>query len=257
MTRLSKNWQFLILLLVGMLVGVGTAVAQSDNELDLGLSRDFGTGIGSNIQGTFSFRVSGPDDLASVTFYIDDQIVGEDSEAPFRLQFKTDSYPLGVHTLRATGLPQNGRELTSNSISRNFISGSSAGRTTLYIVIPIIVLALGGRLLSSRIANRGRKNRKDKGQSEINVHGPYGGTICPKCHKPFARHIWGFNVIAGKYDRCPHCGKWSIVRALPPDVLDAAVEAMEAEAAQTQAKPNDTDNEDRWRKRLDDSKFDG
>jgi hypothetical protein len=61
----------------------------------------------------------------------------------------------------------------------------------------------------------------------------------------------------GKYDRCPHCGKWSIVRALPPDVLDAAVEAMQqTEAAQNQEKPTNTDDKDRWHKRLDDSKFD-
>ncbi len=253
MTRLSKSWLILITLLLGILVGVGTAVAQTDNELDLGLSRDFGTGIGNNIQGTFSFRVSGPDDLATVTFYIDDQIVAEDNEAPFRHQFKTEAYPLGVHTLRATGLTQDGRELSSNSLTRNFISGSSAGRTTLYIVIPILIIAIGGRLLSSWITNRGRN--KSQGQSEINVHGPFGGTICPKCNKPFARHIWGFNLVVGKYDRCPHCGKWSLVRAMPPDVLDASVEAMQ-QAKTTQEKSTDTNDEDRWRKRLDDSKFD-
>jgi hypothetical protein len=254
MTRLSKSWLILIALLLGMLVGVGTAVAQTNNELDLGLSRDFGTGIGNNIQGTFSFRVSGPDDLTNITFYIDDQIVGEDSEAPFRLQFKTDDYPLGVHTLHATGLSQDGRELTSNSLTRNFISGSAAGRTTLYIIIPIIIIAIGGRFLSSWIANRGRKSA---GQSDINVHGPFGGTICPKCNNPFARHVWGLNLIVGKYDRCPHCGKWSLVRAVHPAVLDAAVEArQQAEATQNQTKPDDINDENRWRKRLDDSKFD-
>ena len=45
---------------------------------------------------------------------------------------------------------------------------------------------------------------------------------------------------------------------MPPDVLDAAVEAMaQAEAAQNQAASDDMDDDDRWRKRLDDSKFDG
>lgn len=254
MTRLSKNWLILLILLSGMMVGWETAVAQTENELDLGLSRDFGTGIGNNIQGTFSFRVSGPDNLANVTFYIDDQIVGEDNEAPFRLQFKTDDYALGVHTLHATGLTQDDRQLTSNRLTRNFISGSSAGRSTLYIIIPIIVIAVGGLLVSSWIANRGRTS---EGQSGINVHGPFGGTICPKCHKPFARHIWGLNLVVGKLDRCPHCGKWSLVRAMHPDVLNAAVAAMQqTEAAQNQTKPDDTVGEDRWRKQLDDSKFD-
>jgi hypothetical protein len=253
MTRLFKSWLVLTIALFGMVIGAGTAVAQTDNALSLSLSRDFGAGFGNSIQGTFSFRVSGPDNLASVTFYIDDQIVGQDNEAPFRLQFKTDTYPLGVHTLHATGITQDGQTLSSNSLSRNFISGGTAGRTTLYIVIPIIAISIGGLLLSSWIANRGRKSG---GQTTINVHGPVGGTICPKCNKPFARHIWGLNVVVGKYDRCPHCGKWSLVRAMNRDILDAAVEAMQQAETRQMQQPNDIDDEARQRKRLDDSKFD-
>lgn len=251
----QKGWLIFLLVLLSFVMGVGTAVAQSDEALTLRLNRDFGTGLGTSVQGTFSFRVTGPDDLATVSFYIDEQLVGQDSEAPFRLQFKTDNYPLGVHTLYATGVTQNGRELTSNSISRNFISSSSANRTTLYIVIPIIALSVGGILLSAWIANRGRKA---SGKTDINVNGPFGGTICPKCGKPFARHVWGLNMVVGKYDRCPHCGKWSLVRAMHPDVLEAAVEAMvQADAAQNPAQADDINDESHWRKRLDDSKFDG
>ncbi|GJM40624.1 MAG: hypothetical protein DHS20C20_09060 [Ardenticatenaceae bacterium] len=242
-------WIFVVLL---SLVGVGTAVAQESNQLKLRLSRDFGAGFGTSIQGRFSFRVDGPDNLESVSFYIDDQLVGKDNEAPFRLQFETDSYELGTHTLYAIGQTASGEELRSNEISRNFISSSSSNRTLLYIIVPILVISLGGILLASWIANRGQKGGKS---ANLNVHGPFGGTICPKCNKPFARHIWGLNLVVGKFDRCPHCGKWSLVRALPREQLDTAVDAMEAKAKQNQPKPPD-DDEDSWRKRLDDSKFD-
>ena len=248
-----RRWCSLGICLLAMMLGVGTAVAQSDTPLELRLSRDFGSGFGSRIQGTFSFRVSGPDNLSRVTFYIDDEVVGEDSEAPFRLQFKTDDFPLGTHRLYAVGLTQDGRELASNSLSRTFISSSSANRTALYIVIPIVIIAIGGRLLSSRIANRGNKGGNMATQ---NVHGAFGGTICPKCHKPFAMHIWGPNIVVGKFDRCPHCGKWSVVRRTHPDVLNAAMEAMQ-QAEQEQSPPaSRPDDETDWRKRLDDSKFD-
>lgn len=255
MSAKMKSWLAILLVVwFGWVAGLETAVAQT-NELDLGLSRDFGTGIGSNIQGTFSFRVSGPDDLSRVAFYIDDQLVGEDTEAPYRLQFKTDNFPLGVHTLHAVGTTQDGRELTSNSLRRNFISGGSAARSTLYLVVPILVLAIGGSFLAAWLTNR---NRKKSGLPALNVNGPFGGTICPKCSKPFAMHIWGFNIVVGKYDRCPHCGKWSVVRRVHPDVLAASVEAMQqAEAAKNQAKPNEPDDESRLKKRLDDSRFDG
>ena len=75
--------------------------------------------------------------------------------------------------------------------------------------------------------------------------------------EPFARHIWGLNLVVGKYDRCPHCGKWSLVRSLPPDVLEAAVEARRQEAAaKSQAPSKPEEDESNWRKRLDDSRFD-
>lgn len=253
----QKRWAVWFIVVVGLILGGGTAVAQTNDtlSLSLSLSRDFGAGLGSSIQGTFSFRASGPDNLVRVIFYIDDQVVGEASEAPFRFQFKTDNYPLGVHTLHAVGITEDGRELTSNSISRNFISGSSANRTVFWMIVPIILLSLGGLLFSSWIANRGQKNHSNPTVAAIN--GPFGGTICPKCSKPFARHIWGLNLVVGKYDRCPHCGKWSLVRALHPDVLKTAVLAMqEAEAAQNPSQPGDPDDPNRWQKRLDDSKYD-
>lgn len=249
----GRRWLILGTCLLAMMFGAGTAVAQANTALELRLSRDFGAGFGNRIQGTFSFRVSGPANLSRVTFYIDDDVVGEDSEAPFRLQFKTDDFPLGTHRLYAIGVTQDEQELTSNSLSRTFISSSSANRTTLYIIIPIVIIAVGGRLLSSWIANRGNEGGNKAAQ---NVHGAFGGTICPKCHKPFAMHIWGPNIVVGKFDRCPHCGKWSVVRRAHPDVLNTAVEAMQ-QAEQEHTQPaNKTDDETDWRKRLDDSKFD-
>jgi len=252
---MKQRWLLYCFLLLGMVFVGGTAVAQSNNTLTLRLSRDFGTGIGSNIQGTFSYRVSGPDDLASVTFYLDDQIIGEDSEAPFRLQFMTEDYPLGIHTFSAIGLTKEGQELTSNSLTRNFISGSDATRSTLYIAAPILLLSFGGMLISWWFTSR--KN-KANGKGILNVHGTWGGTICPKCNKPFARHIWGINLGIGKFDRCPHCGKWSVVRRVHPDILNAAVEAMQQAEANNadNSTPDSADEEASQRKRLDDSRFD-
>ncbi|VAW30179.1 hypothetical protein MNBD_CHLOROFLEXI01-2952 [hydrothermal vent metagenome] len=254
---MKQRWLLYCFLLLGMVFVGGTAVAQSNNTLTLRLSRDFGTGIGSNIQGTFSYRVSGPDDLASVTFYLDDQIIGEDSEAPFRLQFMTEDYPLGIHTFSAIGLTKEGQELTSNSLTRNFISGSDATRSTLYIAAPILLLSFGGIFISWWLTSR--KNKANRKKDILDVHGTWGGTVCPKCNKPFARHIWGINIGIGKLDRCPHCGKWSVVRRVHPDILiNKAVEAMQqAEASNTHhSTPDSADEEASQRKRLDDSRFD-
>lgn len=224
----------------------------AQETISLRLNRDFGFGMGSNIQGTFSFRVSGPDNLERVEFLIDGEIIGEDDTAPFRLQFRTESYALGVHTMSAVGYTSDGRNLQSNAIQHQFVSGGSANRVVLWLIIPILVLALGGWLFSSWIANRGRTN---KDQSAIT--GPFGGTICPKCGRPFAMHIWGLNVGLGKYDRCPHCGKWSLVRRVHPDVLHSTAAALaEKEGETAVTPPSSTNDEDAFRQQLDDSRFD-
>jgi hypothetical protein len=198
----------------------------------------------------FSFRVTGPANLERVVFLIDDQEIGEDTEAPFRLQFRTDNYPTGVHTLSAMGFTADGRKLTSNTLRREFITGSASFQRTLTILIPILILIIGGRVLSSWIANR---SRQKAGLPPI--HGPLGGTNCPNCAKPYAFHIWSFNLVAFRIDRCPHCGKWKVVKKYHPDVLAASAEAMmktEDESAKTPSLSPD----EKLRRQLEDSRFD-
>ena len=145
------------------------------------------------------------------------------------------------------------RDLPSNKITHNFIAEDDSNRRLVTFVLPLLLLIIGGRLLTSWIANRGQKE-----PSAANFNGPAGGTICPKCHKPFARHMWAPNLISGKYDRCPHCHKWSFVTRVHPDVLQASYEAMvQAEkTAQAEVNPPEKDDENTYHSNLDDSRFD-
>jgi hypothetical protein len=238
---------FLLLALLGW---QSIAYAQGDAALSLRLSRDVGSGFGSQIQGTFSFHVTGPATLERVVFLIDNQEIGEDAEAPFRLQFRTANYAAGIHTLSAIGFTTDGRQLTSNSLRREFITGSAAVQRTLTIIIPILILIIGGRAISARIANR---NRQKAGLPP--VHGPLGGTICPNCAKPYAFHIWSFNLVAFRFDRCPHCGRWKLVNKYHPDVLAAAAEAMQ-QAEDKSTRQSASSPEEKLRRQLEDSRFD-
>ena len=233
-----------LLLLVG-----GSAAAQEEAALRLSLSRDAGFGLGGRIQGAFSYRVDGPDNLERVVFLLDGEIIGEDDAPPFRLSFRTESFAVGSHTLSAVGYTDDGRELASNHIQRQFVSSADSRRVTLWIIIPILVLVVGGRLLTAWITNRGRSS----GQPSLT--GPLGSAVCPKCGRPFAMHIWGLNVIVGKFDRCPHCGRWSLVRRAHPNVLQRAIEAMAASEDETAAVPPQNSDE-QLHQQLDDSRFD-
>lgn len=239
-----------------MFIYLAPAWAQSEGELVLRLSRDFGYSSGTGkIQGTFSMKVSGLDDLVLVVFYIDGEVVGEATEAPFNLRFKTGSYSLGVHTLSAVGTTSDGREFRTNEHRREFVSSEDSWRGGLGIALPILGLVAGVTVLSFVIPylmGRGKKSSLPLGAQRS--YGVLGGTVCPKCGRPFARHFWGLNIGVGKLDRCPHCGKWSIVRRASPAELEAA-ESAELEAVGDVQQMPDLSDEEKLRRDLDRSRY--
>jgi len=239
---------------IACLLSLGTAWAQSEGDLQLGLNRDFGYGGFGEIQGLFTMKASGPDDLARVDFRIDGVSIGEVSEPPFRLQFHTDNFAPGAHTLSAVGYTVSGAELHSNEIRPLFLSKEEAGKSTTKIIVPMIVLVavvalLGtvGPLLASR-----RRGVVPLGQPR--TYGMTGGTICSKCGRPYALSALGINLVVGKLAACPHCGKWAVARAMPLEALRAA---EEAEKARAEGVPlvEGPDKEETLRRAIEDSRY--
>lgn len=247
-----------ILTLITLIIfGMASAAqAQSGNDLTLSLSRDFGYSSGTGkIQGKFSMKVKGPENLARVDFLIDGKSIGQVTQPPFNLQFNTGDYPLGVHTISAVGFTSSGQELHSNEVKAEFVSASEGYQSAMKIAIPIVGVALLAVLLSfvgPLLLNRGKKSTVPLGSQQN--YGILGGTICPKCGRPFSVHVWGVNLMVGKLDRCPHCGKWSIVRRYPISALREA-EAAELKDAKDQGQVPSLSEEERLRKELDDSRF--
>jgi DNA-directed RNA polymerase subunit RPC12/RpoP len=237
------------------LLAVGTVFAQTQTEaLTLKLSRDFGySGFSGDIQGTFSMHVIGPADLVRVVFYIDSTAIGEDTQAPFALQFVTDNYPAGQHEMYAVGYSSNGQEYQSNLITQTFVSAAQGNKATMQIVIPVLVVVFGAILVSVLVpAFLGRKQKNLPPGAPRQY--PLGGAICPKCGRPFAVHLWGLRLGIGRFDRCPYCGKWSLVKYASIEKLRAAEQA-ESEGAKTEI-PEMTE-EEKLKRDLDNSKYQG
>jgi len=236
-----------LLLVLGMAAATS---AQEEAPLRLRLSRDIGSAFGARIQGTFTLKAEGAADLVQVVFLIDGQPIAEDNSAPFQTQFRTGNHEPGLHRLSAHGFTADGREYDSNELQREFLSGKESTRLTLIIVGALVVLIVGGRMLASRVANRGQ--RKSGGTA---ISGPLGGTICPNCGRPYALHLWGFNLLAKRLDRCPHCGKWRLVQRAPVEALQAAA-AMFAEEGIEPGAAVEVSEDERLRRQLEDSRFD-
>jgi hypothetical protein len=243
---------FALAVLAGLL-WTTAALAQEDT-LTLSLSRDWGYGgFGGDIQGTFSFHARGSSNITRVEFYIDETMVGGDSQAPFDLQFVTDNYPLGAHELYAIGFTPDGTSVRSNSIHATFVSASEGGSAALKIVVPLLVVIFGAMALAAVIPMlMGRKKAQPAPGTQRNY--PFGGGICPRCKRPFAFPLLSMNLLASKFTRCPYCGRWGAVGYAPLAQLRAAEQA-EVEAAKAQIP--EASEEEKLKKELDDSKFQG
>jgi hypothetical protein len=248
-----RKLQYLLVLIL-ILASVSPVLAQEETELRLTLQRNFGYASGgSEIQGAFTIRASGPQDLQRVVFYIDGESMGEAASPPFELRFHTESYSLGPHVLTAIGHTASGEEIPSSRLNANFVSAEEGFQAGMRIALPLFGIVFGMIVLTIVFSFVTAGKLKDLPLGTPRQYGVAGGAICPRCGRPFSRHFFSPNMLVGKLERCPFCGKWSILPALPLSILRTA-EAAELEAA---VEPNKTaqDEDERLRKELDESRF--
>ena len=239
---------FPLVLLVSL--GLPAVVAGQEATWDLGLSRDFGYGAGGDIQGLFTMGVDDTDGLAQVDFLIDDEVVGTDREPPFEFQFSTGDYPLGPHVLAAVGMLEGGEEIRTPERLVEFVSAEEGWKAALRIAGPVLGIVLAATLIGvvgPLFLDRGKKGFRR------GVYGAAGGAVCARCHLPFSRHWMSPNLLFGKLERCPHCGRWSIARQASRAVLEEAVARLDADAQQGAIQVED--EAERIRRELDDSRF--
>ena len=240
-----------------LLLSISILPAKQDEQLQIRLRRNWGYASGTGkIQGTFTIRASSPGDLSRVVFYLDDQVLGEVNGAPFELRFVTDDYPLGLHQIQAAGTTAGGLDLQSNVIQTEFVTAGEGWQAASNLIVPLVVIilaAVGLAILVPLVFTRGKKEQLPPGAPRN--YGVHGGAICPKCSRPFSRHIYGLNLGLHKYDRCPYCGKWSLVRRESKEVLEAAEAAEITAAGQGKFTP-DRSEEYILRQEIEDSRFD-
>jgi len=250
-----------LFLIVILILGVNPVLAQSEATLDVKLRRVFGYDSGflkqpHEIQGTFNLAANGSSTINRVVFLIDSKSMGEATQAPFQLQFSTDSYALGSHTINAVGYTSDGSELKSADITVTFVTASTGMQAGFKIALPILGVLAAVMLLSFLvpIIMGGRKQALPPGASR--KYGAAGGTICPRCERPYALHFFAFHLGLSKLDRCPYCGKWAMVRPKPMSELRAA-ESSELEKAQETGLVPEPSEDEKLRKEIDDSRFQG
>jgi len=204
--------------------------------------------------GNFNHSVNGPsENIRSVTYLIDGQVMATVNEAPFSLTYETGDYTLGLHELSARVETLDGRTVETAVRRFEFVSSEVEFASVRSIIVPIMVAVLLMMIIgigSQFLIMRGKNNHLEPGTPR--TYGIRGGAICPRCSRPFSRHLWAFNLGPKMYDRCDFCGKWSLVGRASQDELRAA-ERAELVAAQ----PNlvEKNKEDDLRRMIDESKY--
>ncbi len=227
-----------------------SAFAQEDGDgLTLRLTRDWGYGgFSGQIEGTFSMRVTGPENLERVEYYMDEELVAEITEEPFNFQFHTGNFDPGVHTMYAVGYTSDGGKLRSNEVVRDFLSADQASKSTNDFVVPLLIgvgVATLLGVLAPVLMSRKKKHRPGE-------YGMAGGAVCPRCTFPYSRSVLSPNMLVGKLERCPHCGKWAVVPRATPAELKAAESRLAQESSGTIEAVSE---EEKLRRMIDDSRF--
>jgi ribosomal protein L32 len=97
----------------------------------------------------------------------------------------------------------------------------------------ILVTLLVVGLIQGALLKGSKKGLHQPG--EPRNYGMLGGTVCPKCGRPFPRHLFGIKLIVGRLDRCDNCGKWVMTNRATPAALRAAEEAEKADLVADEA----------------------
>jgi hypothetical protein len=217
----------LCLFLSVILFLVRPAYGQQD-AYTINLRRNFGYGGGVNIRGTFTIRLVGDETkVENVTFFIDGEKMATVETEPFNHRFHTDDYGFGNHRLWAEVQLRDGSTQRTLDLQYNFLNpaeerrqvGTLVGSFVGVIVFTFVVIAV----IQFSLIKGKRKRTYQPG--EVRHYGLLGGTICPKCGRPFPRHIWGLNLLVGRLDRCEHCGKWVMTVRATQEALRFAEEA--------------------------------
>lgn len=244
-----KRKLFSTLLILVLFVGIGSVMAQGEEPaLTLRLDRNFGYGGFGKIQGRFTLEVSGSDQLSSVEFFIDEELMGTVEQPPFKYRFHTGDYSPGRHTFSALGHTQDGSVLKSNPISKVLLSSEDAWAETQQMLVPILILVGVFTLIGLAVPLLFKGGKK----FQVGKYGPAGGAVCPRCALPFSRHYLAPNLVVGKLERCPHCGKWSIVPRASASSLQQAETRYQPEKTQIAV---DVPSEEKLKELLEESRF--
>jgi hypothetical protein len=255
---LRKSLPFLSIVCVILMLALSAfpVFAQQD-EFRLGVTRVFGYSSGDEIRGSIKLYIIGSTaTIKSVEFLLDGKSIGTGVAPSFDITFQTTDFAEGYHDLSASVETLDGQTVNVASRRFNFVSQASEASGVGKFIIPllgiilvVIVFAVGAQVLffSKKFINMPPGTPRH--------YGLRGGTICPRCKRPYPLHWWAINAgIRSRFDRCDFCGKWAVVGPKPIEELRAA-ERKELKTSEGAAPVVEKTEDEKLREMIDKSKY--
>lgn len=226
---MKKRISVLVFTLIFLTVPVNTIQAQNADPYQVSLRRDFGYGNGVEIQGNMTLSLKGDTENAvRVTFLMDEGTLTTLESAPYQFSFSTDNYRPGAHSLSAQVETKDGKTFTTKALTYHFLSAEEASNNTKNILIPLLGVAALVIIIS--VLSQLKSDKKvgsTNGQPRV-YGGLYGGAVCSRCGHPFQRSAFGMNLVAGRLERCPACGKFILTVRASAEQLATAEEIVKS-----------------------------
>jgi hypothetical protein len=241
---------------LGMLVWLSLAqweavsAQNSGPIIELAVRKEYGYQLGTQLQGRISIEASSSDALARVEFFIDDRAIALVEQAPFRTTFSTSDYAVGEHCIHAEVMTLTGQSAASPTQCYEFLSPEESMGAVMDFVLPLLVSII--LLMGLGMAATAWMSRRADG-FQLGKYSGAGGAVCRHCQLPFGRHLLSLNLLVGKLERCPHCGKWGILPRASMADLESAERRFKEDAKR--GITHSVDEESRWKQQIEDSRY--
>ena len=149
---------FTFILLFSLNSVIISIIAQGEDVLSLGISKNFGTDIGNKIEGNFTISGSGPDSILNLRLLFNGTRVAFEPGNQLTFQFETKDYPLGLMNITLIGEDCEGI-IYKKVIFREFVSPKvGSWLVILAFVITFISVSVMLIIVSYR---KKKKNEKE------------------------------------------------------------------------------------------------
>lgn len=139
-----------------VMIAISPAQVMAQDTLTFSLARNYGTGIGSNLEGTFTLHGTGPEVIVGLIVYFNGVEVHSVASNTISWQFVTTDYPSGATNITLYGWDDDGGSyVTSQQVT--FLGESISTGITVGIIALVFALVLVRYV--PKILGRGEKKR--------------------------------------------------------------------------------------------------